>query len=233
MMMEAGSILADRPARWQGEMVAGARAVSSISIAVFAFGASFGILARNAGMGIAAPIVMSLTTFAGSAQLAAVSVLGAGGGVAAAIVAAVLLNLRYLAVGVSVAPSLRGSAVRRLLEAQLVVDESWAVSNRGGRVDRERLLGAGLILLAAWCLGTIGGVLGGRALGNPSDYGLDAMFPALFLALLVPQLGSSRRARAAALSGALIALALTPFVPPGIPILAAVCGVLLALVVRP
>jgi 4-azaleucine resistance transporter AzlC len=232
-MMEAGSILADRPARWQGEVAAGARAVASISIAVFAFGASFGILARDAGMGIAAPIVMSLTTFAGSAQLAAVSVLGAGGGVAAAIVAAVLLNLRYLAVGVSVAPSLRGSKVRRLLEAQLAVDESWAVSNRGGRVDRERLLGAGLVLLAAWCLGTVGGVLGGRALGNPSDYGLDAMFPALFLALLVPQLDSSRRARAAALAGALIALALTPFVPPGVPIIAAVGGALLALVVRP
>jgi 4-azaleucine resistance transporter AzlC len=233
-MMEAGSILADRPARWQGDVAAGARAVASISIAVLAFGASFGILARDAGMGIAAPIVMSLTTFAGSAQLAAVSVLGAGGGVVAAIVAAVLLNLRYLAVGVSVAPSLRGSKVRRLLEAQLAVDESWAVSNRGGRVDRERLLGAGLVLLAAWCLGTVGGVLGGRALGNPSDYGLDAMFPALFLALLVRQLGgSSRRARAAALAGALIALALTPFVPPGVPIIAAVGGAVLGLVVQP
>lgn len=229
--MEAGSIFADRPARWQGEIAAGARAVASISIAVFAFGASFGILAREAGMGIAAPIVMSLTTFAGSAQLAAVSVLGAGGGVAAAIVAAVLLNLRYLAVGVSVAPSLRGSAIRRLLEAQLAVDESWAVANRGGRVDRERLIGAGIVLGAAWCLGTVGGVFGGSALGSPSDYGLDAMFPALFLALLVRQLGSAR-ARTAAAGGALIAFALTPFVPPGVPIIAAVCGVLPALAVR-
>ena len=74
---------------------------------------------------------------------------------------------------------------------------------------------------------------GARAVGNPSDYGLDAMFPALFLALLVPQLDSSRRARAAALAAAVIALALTPFVPPGVPLIAAVGGAVLALVVRP
>ena len=111
------------------------------------FGASFGILARDAGMGIVAPIVMSLTTFAGSAQFAVASVLETGGAVAAAIVAAVLLNLRYLAIGVSVAPALRGSPARRLAEAQLAVDESWAVAQRDGRVDRDRLLGAGLLLM--------------------------------------------------------------------------------------
>jgi 4-azaleucine resistance transporter AzlC len=230
-MVEAGSILTDAPPRLQGQIAAGARSVLSIAVAVAAFGASFGIVARAAGMGIAAPIVMSLTTFAGSAQLVAVSVLNAGGGLVAAIVAAVLLNLRYLAIGVSVAPSLRGSAGRRLAESQLAVDESWAVANRGGRIDRERLIGAGLVLLAAWNVGTVGGVLGGSALGDPKDYGLDAMFPALFLALLVRQL-DSRRARAAAIGGALIALALTPVVPPGVPIVAAVVGAVLALAVR-
>jgi branched chain amino acid efflux pump len=236
--MEASSILADGTARSQEaahrhrRVVAGARSVLSISIAVAAFAASFGIEAREAGMGIAAPIVMSVTTFAGSAQLAAVSVLGAGGGLAAAIVAAVLLNLRYVAVGISVAPSLRGGRVRRLLEAQLAVDESWAVSQREGRVDRELLIGAGLLLITAWTLGTIAGVLGGRALGNPKDYGLDAMFPALFLALLVGQL-RSRRARVSAVAGALIALALTPVLPAGLPIVAALGGAVLALAVRP
>jgi 4-azaleucine resistance transporter AzlC len=230
--MEAGSILADAPARAQGRYADGARAVLSISIAVAAFGASFGIVAREIGMGIAAPIVMSATTFAGSAQLAAVTTMQAGGGLAAAIVAAVFLNLRYLAVGVSVAPSLRGSAGRRLAESQLAVDESWAVSNRGGRVNRERLIGAGLVLGAAWILGTVAGVLGGSTLGNPKDYGLDAMFPALFLALLVGQLGS-RRARVSALAGALIALALTPLLPAGLPIVAAVGGAGISLAVRP
>ena len=226
--------MADVPAvrrQSRAGLLEGARAVAPIAVAVLAFGASFGILARDAGMGIAAPIVMSFTTFAGSAQFAVASVLDDGGALAAAIAAAVLLNLRYLAIGVSVAPSLRGSAARRLTEAQLAVDESWAVSQREGRVDRDRLVGAGLVLMLAWCAGTIGGVLGGSALGDPEDYGLDAMFPALFLALLVGQLDGPRT-RAAAIFGALIALALTPLVPPGVPIVAAAAGAVLALAVR-
>jgi 4-azaleucine resistance transporter AzlC len=232
--MEAATIMADDvPARQASVgMADGARAVAPIAIAVFAFGASFGILARDAGMGIAAPIVMSLTTFAGSAQFAVASVLDDGGALAAAIAAAVLLNLRYLAVGVSVAPSLRGSTGRRLAEAQLAVDESWAVAQRDGRVDRDRLIGAGVVLMACWCTGTVAGVLGGSALGDPADYGLDAMFPALFLALLAGQL-DGRRARVAAVAGALIALVLTPLVPAGAPIVVAAAGAVLALAVRP
>jgi branched chain amino acid efflux pump len=212
-------------------VVPGMRAVAPIAIAAAAFGVSFGILARDAGMGVAAPIVMSFTTFAGSAQFAVASVLDSGGAVAAAIAAAVMLNLRYLAIGMSVAPSLRGPAFRRLAEAQLAVDESWAVSQREGRVDRDRLVGAGLVLMVAWCGGTVAGVFGGGALGDPSDYGLDAMFPALFLALLVGQL-TSPRARIAAISGGLIALALTPLVPPGLPLVAAATGAIIALAVR-
>jgi predicted branched-subunit amino acid permease len=116
-------------------------------------------------------------------------------------------------------------------EAQLAVDESWAVAQQDGRVDRGRLLGAGVVLAASWISGTVAGTLFGSALGDPADYGLDAMFPALFLALLVGQL-DGRRARVAALGGALIALALTPLVPPGLPIVAAVLGAGIALAVR-
>jgi 4-azaleucine resistance transporter AzlC len=234
IIMEASSIMADEAAIRQprSEIVAGMRAVAPLAIAVVAFGASYGILARDAGMGIAAPIVMSLTTFAGSAQFAVASVLESGGAVAAAIIAAILLNLRYLAVGVSVAPSLRGGRLRRLAESQLAVDESWAIAQRDGRVDRDRLVGAGLVLMSAWCAGTVAGVVGGGALGDPSDYGLDAMFPALFLALLVGQLNGPRT-RAAALAGGVIALALTPLVPPGLPIVAAAAGAVIALGVRP
>jgi 4-azaleucine resistance transporter AzlC len=210
---------------------AGARAAAPIAIAVVAFGASFGILARDAGMGVVAPIVMSLTTFAGSAQFAVASVLGSDGALAAAILAAVLLNLRYVAIGVSVAPALGGPAARRVAEAQLAVDESWAVAQRDGRIDRGRLLGAGTVLMASWMTGTVAGVLGGSSLGDPADYGLDAMFPALFLALLVGQL-VGRRARVSALAGGVIALALTPVLPPGLPIVAAALGAPIALTVR-
>jgi 4-azaleucine resistance transporter AzlC len=212
-------------------IAAGARAALPISVAVLAFGASFGILARDAGMGVSAPIVMSLTTFAGSAQFAVASVLESGGALAAAIAAAVLLNLRYLAIGMSVAPGLRGSAVRRLAEAQLAVDESWAIAQRDGRVSRDTLVGAGLVLMAAWVAGTVAGVVGGSALGDPADYGLDAMFPALFLALLAGQL-HGHRTRVAAVAGALIAFALTPLLPPGVPLIAAAAGAAIALRVR-
>lgn len=199
----------------------GARAVAPLTVAVVAFGVSYGALARTSGLGVAAPIVMSATTFAGSAQFAVVSILGAGGSVAAAITAAILLNGRYAAIGISVAPGFSGPLWRRLLAAQLVVDESWAIAHRGGgRFDHKLLIGAGLMLYAAWNLGTAIGVVGAAFIGDPQRLGLDAAFPALFLALLVPQL-RDRRALAAATAGAAITLALLPVAAPGIPIVAA------------
>lgn len=164
---------------------------------------------------------MSATTFAGSAQFAAASILGDGGTVAAAVTAALLLNARYGPIGVSVAPFLRGSFLSRLLRAQLVVDESWALSAEGdGRFDPRVLVGAGAVLFVAWTGGTAIGSIGGEALGDPDTLGLDAAFPALFLALLIPQM-RGRRPVVAAVLGAAIALVLTPFTPAGIPIVAA------------
>jgi len=205
----------------------GARAVGPFAIAVAGFGISFGVLARAAGFGWLAPIVMSATTFAGSAQFAAVSVIGDGGTVAAAVTAALLLNARYGPIGVSVAPYLIGPAWWRFLRAQLVVDESWALAAEGdGRFDPRVLVGAGLVLYCGWVGGTAIGSIGGEALGDPATLGLDAAFPALFLALLVPQLKGRRRLQAAVL-GAAIAIALTPVEPVGVPIIAAAVACLL------
>ena len=199
----------------------GARRALPIGIAVLPFGVSFGLLARTAGMGRVAPIVMSATTFAGSAQFAAASILHAGGTAVAAILAAVLLNVRYAPISISVADVFDGAAPKRLVQSQLIVDESWALSSRGGgRFDRNVLLGAGLLLYPCWVGSTALGVLGAGVLGNPARLGLDAVFPALFLALLIPQL-RGWRALAAAVAAAAIALALVSVVPPGIPIVAA------------
>jgi 4-azaleucine resistance transporter AzlC len=207
----------------------GVRAALPIAITVPLFGVSFGVLARAADMGVVAPIAMSATTFAGSSQFAVASILDEGGGLAAAIVAALLLNARYAPISFSVAPLFRGSRLRRLLEAQLIVDESWALSSRpDGTYDRRVLLGAGLTLYVTWVIGTALGVLGGGFLGDPERLGLDAAFPALFLALLAGQL-TSRRAVAAALAGGGIALVLLPFTPPGVPIVVAVLGCLVGL----
>jgi 4-azaleucine resistance transporter AzlC len=211
----------------------GARAALAVAATVWFFGASFGLVARAAGMGVLAPLVMSATTFAGSAQFAVSSILGAGGGAAAAIAAAVLLNARYAPISISVAPLFRGRLPRRLLESQLIVDESWALASRGGgRFDRRILLGAGLLLYVSWVSGTAVGVLAGDALGDPKDLGLDGAFPALFLALLAPQLRAPRAAMAAAVGG-VIALVLIPVTPAGTPIIAASAACLLGLRRRP
>jgi 4-azaleucine resistance transporter AzlC len=229
----------------------GVRAGAPVGVAALAFGVSFGVLARSAGMGRLAPLLMSATTFAGSAQFAAASILGAGGGVAAAVAAAVLLNLRYGPIGLSAAPGLEGPLWLRTVTAQLVVDESWAISQRdGGRVDRHLLVGAGFVLYAGWVGGTaIGGLAGGLAV-DPARLGLDAAFPALFLALLVPQLrrngpegepgsgaaggtgGTVGSRRLAAAGGALIAIALVPLTGPGIPIVVASLACLVGVVRR-
>jgi predicted branched-subunit amino acid permease len=157
--------------------------------------------------------------------VAAVSVLGAGGGVAAAVVAALLLNARYAPIGISVAHGFRGHVARRLAESQLVVDESWALSGGGTPgFDRLILLGVGVTLWFAWVGGTLVGALLGQAIGDPSAFGLDGAFTALFVALLAQQLRDRRRV-AAAVTGAAIAALLTPFVPPGVPIVAATAAV--------
>ena len=156
----------------------GARAVAPLAIAVLGFGASYGVLARAAGMGVLAPIVMSATTFAGSAQFAAASILGTGGATLSAITAAILLNARYAPIGVSVAPYLTGGFWSRFLHAQLTVDETWAVAAEGeGRFNPKVLLGAGLILYAAWVLGTILGVAFGDVIGDPAAVGLGRRLP--------------------------------------------------------
>jgi 4-azaleucine resistance transporter AzlC len=208
------------PAPRRHRYLDGARAAAPLTVAVAAFGVSFGVLARAAGMGRLAAVVMSATTFAGSAQFAAASILNAGGGLVAAVAAAVLLNLRYGPMGLSVAPALLGSRWRRLAEAQLVVDESWAIARRKHGVDRHLLLGAGAVLWCTWVAGTVVGVLAGNLVADPDQLGLDAAFPALFLALLVPQL-RTRSHLAAALVGAGLAVALVPLTGPGVPVIAA------------
>ncbi len=202
----------------------GARMIAPIGVAAAAFSLSFGVLARTAGMGWAAPLVMSATTFAGSAQFAVASVLGSAGSAVAAIGAAAMLNARYAPIGISIAPKFEGPLPRRLLESQLIVDESWAMTlRRKGGFDIRVFVGAGVVLYVCWNVGTVIGLLLGNVIGDPNRIGLDAAFAALFLALLIPQLRSRREVSAALLGGGL-ALVLIPFTPAGIPIVAGAVG---------
>jgi 4-azaleucine resistance transporter AzlC len=189
-------------------------------VAALLVGVSFGVLAEPV-MGAAAAIVMSAIVFAGSSQFAALAVLASGGGAVAAIVAGALLNARFLAMGIALAPSLRGGPLRRAVEGQAVVDASWALANRGdGRFDRDLLVGATLAQYPCWLIGTAIGALGGDLLDDPRTLGLDAIFPAFFLALMWDDL-RDRRALAVAAASAALALALVPFTPAGVPVIAA------------
>jgi 4-azaleucine resistance transporter AzlC len=212
---------------------AGLRAGAPFALAGFLLSLSFGVLARGIGMPLAAVIAMSVIVFAGSAQFAAIAILGAGGGVGAAVAAAAMMNSRFLAMGIALAPSLPGGRWRRAAQGQAVVDSSWAMSAQGdGTFDRVFLFGATAVQYVTWQAGTLVGALAGNLLGDPDKLGLDAVYPAFFMAILIVEL---RRPRApgVALAGAAIALALISFTPAGVPVLAASVAALAGLRSRP
>jgi branched chain amino acid efflux pump len=190
---------------------------------------SFGVVAQQAGLSKLEAIVMSAIVFAGSAQFSAVAILAQGGGAGAAIAAAALMNSRFLPMGVAFAPSLRGGPLKRALQGQAVVDASWALAARpDGSFDRMLLFGSSAAAYVTWVGGTAVGALWGSALGDPHDLGLDALFPAFFLGLLLNE-ARSGRARGVAALGALIALVLVPVAPVGVPVLVASFAALVGL----
>jgi 4-azaleucine resistance transporter AzlC len=204
------------------------RAGVPYAIASALVGVSFGVLARPV-MGAAPAIAMSVIVFAGAAQFAALAVLSAGGGALPAIIAGILLNLRFIPMGIAIAPWLPHGSLGRALRGQALIDASWALANRGGgRFDTTFLVGSTLVQYPAWVIGTVAGVLAGSSIGNPDTLGLDAIFPAFFLGLLLNEI---RRPGAPLVSavGAAIALVLVPLTPAGVPIIAASLAVAVGL----
>ena len=210
----------------------GVRAGLPFAVAGGLLSVSFGVLAENVGMPSWTAVLMSAIVFAGSAQIAALGIVGAGGGLGAALGAAALMNSRFLPIGSAFASSLPGGPLARGVQGQAVVDVSLVVAEDGhGGYDRGLLFGSSAIQYCTWVLGTIVGVLAGPVLGDPERLGLDVIYPTFFLALLLGELKSGRAKGVAAL-GALIALALVPVAPPGVPVLAASAAALLGLVRR-
>ena len=198
----------------------------AIGLATGAYGVSYGVLGVAAGLSTAKTCAMSLLVFTGASQFAVVGVLGAGGGVAAALAPALLLAARNALYGLALVPVLRGRLPARAAQSQLIIDESTAMARAQAdpKDARRAFLLTGLSVFVFWNLGTLAGALVGTGLGDPRRLGLDAMFPAAFLALLAPQLDAPG-AKTAAVCGALLAIVLVPFVPVGVPVLAAALGV--------
>ncbi len=205
-------------------------------------GLSFGVLAVASGFPVVAAIVMSAIVHAGSAQFAALAVVTGGGSIPAAVAAGTLMNGRFLPMGLALGPSLPGGPLRRALAGQAVVDPSWALSNLGdGHFDRHKLYGATTLMWCGWTGGTAVGAISQGAFGDLDRFGVDAIYPAFFAALLVLELRTpdgpsgtpmgtgEGRGRLVAFGGAAVALALSPFTPAGVPVLAASVVALLGL----
>jgi predicted branched-subunit amino acid permease len=206
-----------------------------LGVAVGLYGVAFGAAAATAGLSPLQALASSLLMFTGASQFALVGVLGAGGGAAAALGSALLLGTRNTLYGVRLAPLLgdRGRW-RRVGTAHWVIDETTALAVSAPDPAHARLafLAGGATIFTLWNATTLAGALGAAALGPTAQAALDAVVPAAFLALLWPRLRGAfpevGRQRLVAAGGAVIALALTPVVPPGVQVIAAVAAVALA-----
>lgn len=209
------------------------RSSLTLGAAVGVFGVSFGVLAASADVPVPMACAMSLFVFTGATQFAAVSVVASGGSPLSAVGSGLLLGLRHIGYGLALDRTLPRSPRRRLLAAQFLIDESTAMALAQGNPDdgRRAFWATGLSVFGFWNAGTLVGALFGSVLGDPATLGLDAVFPAAFLALLVP-LVKTGDGRLAAATGALIALILVPLLAAGLPIVLAAAGAIPAAVVR-
>jgi predicted branched-subunit amino acid permease len=201
----------------------------ALASAIAVVGASFGALAAAAGVAPLLIVAMSLLVFAGGAQFLVVAVVAAGGSVLTAVAAAFLLNLRHLPFGLAVGDTVARTWPGRIVGAHLLVDESVAFARARPAGDRARSAYwlCGTLLFTAWNVGTIAGMLAGAAVPDPAAFGVDAAFPAGLLALLVPAL-RHRDARRVGLAAAAVALLAATVLPPGLPVLVGLLGLLVA-----
>ncbi len=198
----------------------------SVSFTVGLYGIAFGAAGIAAGFSILQTTLLSLLTFSGASQFAVVGVLGAGGSAISGITTASLLGIRNALYGLRMAPLLKLTGWRKIIGAQITIDESTGVaigqSDLGEDAMRQGFWLTGIGVYIFWNLFTVLGALGAQAMGNPAAWGLDAAVPAAFLGLVWPRL-HSRFEEFLALAACVLAVALTPFVAAGIPIIATAC----------
>jgi 4-azaleucine resistance transporter AzlC len=197
------------------------RAAAGIAVYAAAFGLAFGAVAVAAGLSVLQAVVLSVVMFTGASQFALVGIIAVAGSPYAALAAALLLGMRNAFYGVPVAGIVQPRGLGRLLAAHFVIDETtaMAVAQNERRAGRFAFWSTGIALFTMWNLGTLAGALIGSSI-NTSDLGLDAAAPAIFLALLWPQL-SRERGLAVAAGAVAVALALVTITPAGVPIIAA------------
>ena len=203
------------------------RDIALALLAVWLIGLSYGAIAVASGFPLWFPAAQSVLVLAGASEFLFIGIVAAGGNPIAAALAGLLVNARHLPYGLAL-PDVLGTGWRRILGAHVMNDESvvFALAQDDPPAKRVAFWTCGLGVLICWPGGAIMGALIGTAVRDTSALGLDAMFPAVILALIVPAL-RDRPTRRAALAGAVIALAATPWLPPGLPVLLALGALLL------
>ena len=209
-----------------------ARDITVVCLADGFVGLSFGAIAVTNGLPLWLPVLMSVVVFAGAAQFLFVALVASGGNPIAAAVAGLVVNARHLPFGLAVG-RLLGDGWRRAVGSHLMVDESvaFALAQDDGRRRRAAYWASGVMLFTCWNAGVVLGAFAGTVVKDTDVLGLDAAFPAVLLALVMPAL-RDRLTLKAALVGAAVAVAASPFLPPGVPVLMAIVG-LLVVVRRP
>ncbi|NUP29365.1 MAG: branched-chain amino acid ABC transporter permease [Nocardia sp.] len=210
----------DRPAR---------SLIRALCVAVAVAGMSYGATAVAAGLPLWFPVALGVLVLAAGSEFLFLGIVVAGGSPTAALLAGLLLNIRHIGYGLAV-PEVLGTGRQRARNAHLLNDETVAValSQRSAGTGRAAYLACGLGIFAAWPAGTLVGGLLGSAVPDPGAFGVDAVFPAVLLTLIMPALRAPR-VRRAALAGAGLALLGTPVLPPGVPILLAAVGVVVTI----
>jgi predicted branched-subunit amino acid permease len=199
------------------------RTALSVAFTVGLYGAAFGAAGVTAGFSILQTCLLSILLFSGASQFAVVGIMGAGGSAVSAIATATLLGFRNALYGLQMAPILKVKGLKRILAAQITIDESTAVATlQENDADRRRgFYVTGIGVYVFWNLFTFLGALGASAIGDPSVWGLDAAVPAAFCGLIWPRLKNKTHFVVSAVAIAW-ALLLTPITPAGIPIITTV-----------
>lgn len=192
------------------ELWAGVRDEAPILVGVVPFGMIYGVLALQAGLGVAEAQAMSSVLFAGSAQFISVQLFGAQAPVGVVVLTAFVVNLRHALYSASVAPRVKGLRLGwKALLSYLLTDEAYAVAiTRYNRAPESPdahwyFLGAGLALWTSWQASTAVGILLGAQV--PAGWSLDFTLALTFIALLIPNL-RDRPALAAALTAGVLAI---------------------------
>ncbi|WP_410667449.1 AzlC family ABC transporter permease [Amycolatopsis sp. cmx-4-68] len=210
-----------------------ARDIGLVCLADCLVGVSYGAIAVSSGFPLWLPMLMSLLVFAGASQFMFIGIVAAGGNPFAAVLAGLLANARHLPFGFAIGDVLGKRWAARLAGSHLMIDESvaFALAQREAHRRRAAYWACGIGLFASWNIGVVAGAFAGTAISDTDAFGLDAAFPAVLLALVLPSL-RDKATRLPVLIGVLVALAATPFLPAGLPVLLALAGVVAGIVAK-